>query len=95
MIPEIRLLYNDSIGQGDIYRWLGDKDLIKDYQDVMRFLPKEQTHLLSVLSGHDREVFQRYMENQICRTDLECQMQFAIGFTMGLRIGAQCLEATI
>lgn len=95
MIPEIRALYGAASTQTDMARWLGDKDMIQDYKDTMRFLSKDADHLLSVLSGQDREMFQRYMENRACQLDLECQMQFAMGFAMGLRTGALCIERTI
>lgn len=95
MIPEIRLLYDEVSTETDITRWLGDRDLVKEYKDTLRFLSEEADHLLSVLSGRDREVFQRYMENRVCQMELECQMQFAMGFATGLRIGALCIERTV
>ena len=90
MIPEIGALYNQALKRPDLSWWLGDKDFIKDYKDILRFLSDEQEQLTSALSGHELEVFQRYMENQDCKTDLEGQMQFSQGFAIGLRLGSLC-----
>lgn len=90
MIPEIETLYNQSLKRTDLSWWLNNKDLIKDYKDTIHYLSEEQEQLFAALSGHEEEVFQRYVENQDCRTDLECQMYFSQGFVIGLRLGSLC-----
>lgn len=90
MIPEFEILYKQATGRGDLTRWLRDGDLVKDYEDSVRFAQEEQEHLLRVLSGDDLKRFRCYLDNKEYQTDAEFRIVFSEGLSMGLRLGSLC-----
>lgn len=90
MIPELELLYNDSMTSRELVRWLMDEDLIRDYRQNERLSSEKQEELLTALEGKNLALFQRFLDSLLDRTDAENQMLFSQGFAIGLRFGSLC-----
>lgn len=90
MIPELELLYNDSLASREMVQWLRDKKLIQEYRQNERLSSEQEEELLSVLKGEELALFRRFLDSQLDRSEAECRMLFSQGFAIGLRFGSLC-----
>ena len=91
MIPELESLYRQVIHEKNPTRWLQTDDIIKSYEDSVRFSEEGQVQLLERLTGGDLEKFRRYIDNQAERQDAEGRILFCQGLSIGLRLGSLCM----
>ena len=90
MIPELETLYRQAMGAEDLTRWLGDKDMVKAYEESAHYSEEQRKRLLGRLTGEDLELLRRYLDNRDEREDAESRMLFSEGLSIGLRLGALC-----
>lgn len=90
MIPELELLYNESLARRDLVRWLTDEDLIHEYRQNECSSSEKQEELLAALEGKNLALFQRFLDSLLAQTDTESRMLFSQGFAIGLRFGSLC-----
>lgn len=90
MIPELETLYKQALKTENMTRWLRDGDVIKDYEDSVRYSEEEKKSLLSTLTKEDLEEFRRYIDNRAEQEDAESRMLFSQGLSMGIRLGSLC-----
>ena len=74
MIPELELLYNESMASRELVRWLMDEELIHEYRQNERSSSEKQEELLEVLEGKNLALFQHFLDSMLNRTDAECQI---------------------
>lgn len=87
MIPEFETLFNHAAERPDLLRWLQDESLKQDYCESVHLAENQRATLLQTLTGRDRDLLNRLLENLQAQGETERELFFCQGLSAGLRLG--------
>ena len=81
-------LYDYARQQDDLARWLFNDDIAETYREATAYAHKQQLQLLDSLAPGDLERYRKFLENSDEAHELDGEILFCQGLSIGLRLGA-------
>ncbi len=88
MLPPIHALYNCAAEQWHTASRLLDSSEYSELRECNRLTEQQREALLGRLTGEERRLFERYMENRDTAAELEGELYFGRGLAAGLQLGS-------
>jgi len=86
-------LYAYAVKRDDLTRWLPNEDISESYRSAATYADEQRAELCARLGAGDLELFRKFLDNADEAHEMEGEMLFCQGLSIGLRLGTLTLLA--